>query len=82
MAGEPRYPHNWGTTRVGHGVMQCNNCTITFMEAVAIGCVNSCDKHPARPRVSMNQRAGVDFPCALHKGPAGDCDETNCRCHF
>ena len=25
--------------------------------------------------------AGLDFPCALHKGPAGDCNETNCRCY-
>lgn len=25
-------------------------------------------------------RAGYDFPCALHRGPAGDCNERNCRC--
>lgn len=26
------------------------------------------------------KRAGHDFPCALHRGPAGDCNEHNCRC--
>lgn len=25
-------------------------------------------------------RAGHDFPCAIHRGPAGDCNEWNCKC--
>jgi hypothetical protein len=25
-------------------------------------------------------RAGYGYPCALHKGPLGDCNEQNCRC--
>ncbi len=25
-------------------------------------------------------QAGIDFPCAHHSGPMGDCDESNCRC--
>lgn len=32
---------------------------------------------PITPR---RVRAGYDFPCALHRGPAGDCNEHNCRC--
>jgi hypothetical protein len=35
---------------------------------------------PTLPRV-RHKRAGYDFPCALHKGPAGDCNEQNCRCN-
>ena len=26
-------------------------------------------------------RAGHDFPCCLHKGPAGNCSPWNCRCY-
>ena len=35
-----------------------------------------------RPPLEMPpvKRAGHDFPCALHRGPAGDCTEQNCRC--
>lgn len=25
-------------------------------------------------------RAGKDFPCALHRGPKGDCNANNCKC--
>lgn len=35
---------------------------------------------PPRPKV-RHLRAGHDFPCALHKGPKGDCDPSNCRCN-
>lgn len=26
-------------------------------------------------------RAGQDYPCSLHKGPAGNCSPWNCRCY-
>lgn len=26
-------------------------------------------------------RAGHDFPCALHKGPKGDCQPWTCKCY-
>lgn len=26
-------------------------------------------------------RLGVDRPCAIHKGPAGDCKSWNCVCY-
>jgi hypothetical protein len=29
---------------------------------------------------AMTVRAGFDFPCAIHRGPAGDCNKRNCRC--
>lgn len=31
--------------------------------------------------VSDTTRRGVDMPCALHKGPAGDCKPWNCVCY-
>ena len=32
-------------------------------------------------RVANTVRRGVDRPCALHKGPAGDCKPWNCVCY-
>jgi hypothetical protein len=33
-----------------------------------------------RDALVVKLRAGHDFPCAIHKGPKGDCSERNCRC--
>lgn len=30
--------------------------------------------------VPKGKRKGIDIPCAIFKGPTGDCDETNCIC--
>lgn len=31
-------------------------------------------------KAAYSQKKGVDFPCALFPGPAGDCNESNCKC--
>lgn len=33
-----------------------------------------------KPPEIKKLRAGYDFPCALHRGPKGDCNEVNCKC--
>lgn len=34
-----------------------------------------------RKVVADTMRLGVDRPCAIHKGPAGDCKPWNCACY-
>jgi len=36
---------------------------------------------PAERVVADVVRRGIDRPCALHKGPAGDCQPWNCVCY-
>lgn len=34
------------------------------------------------PKVEIKPvKLGVDRPCSLHKGPAGDCNKGNCTCY-
>ena len=39
-------------------------------------------KRMAKPGIAAGKIcAGHDFPCALHKGPAGNCQPWTCRCY-
>lgn len=42
-ASDPRDPHDWVRSMLGHGTFMCKRCAITDREAAALGRLNRCD---------------------------------------
>jgi hypothetical protein len=57
-------PHAWVSSRVGHGVAQCERCTVTLLEAAAIGTLNECPVEAPPPALGWRAVAAVSA-CAI-----------------
>ena len=45
-----KVPHEWITSRLGHGETQCIHCFATNREIAVIGDLNHCPDHAAKKR--------------------------------
>lgn len=71
-------PHNWITSRLGHGEHQCTYCHATNREIAVIGDINHCPDAPL-PEEGMDLTAelGADHIARDHElDPLGVCDDT------
>lgn len=47
--------HHWIKSTLGHGVMMCKNCSITVMEAAALGRANNCEAKMNEPKLTLEE---------------------------